>query len=110
MAVAILSLSTANNWSIPLSRKHRLRAHWILQLLGSALGIIGSALEINNKTVHFNSVHGQLGKISCDFLVLMFLFMTKWQKRSGDIKLFDRQTSIHKYRVNCISHINFKMT
>ncbi|XP_049874949.1 uncharacterized protein LOC126373037 [Pectinophora gossypiella] len=58
MAHGIICLRSSG-WSF-LSVKHRRRVHWILQLLGSVIAIAGSAVMINEKSIHFNTVHGKL--------------------------------------------------
>lgn len=62
MAQAILSLSPHNGWSANLKLVDKRRAHWILQILGSGLAIIGSIIKILDKDIHWNTLHGQFGK------------------------------------------------
>lgn len=63
MAQAILSLSPHNGWSAHLRLVDKRRAHWILQILGSVLAIVGSFYKILDKSVHWNTLHGQFGKL-----------------------------------------------
>lgn len=62
MSHAILSLNAQNVWSAQLSLLHRVRAHVVLQILGSALAIAGSIVMMKEKTHHFTSLHGKFGK------------------------------------------------
>ncbi|XP_026730998.1 uncharacterized protein LOC113496084 [Trichoplusia ni] len=62
MAEGILSLCPHNAWSAHLTLVHKKRIHWILQIMGSTLAIAGSAIYIEFKTVHWDTLHGQFGK------------------------------------------------
>lgn len=83
MAQSILSLS-GNGWSSKLRLVDKRRAHWILQILGSGLALAGSFIKILDKTVHWNTYHGQFGKkLRClkfsniDFLMFSCLLLLK---------------------------------
>ncbi|XP_047997958.1 uncharacterized protein LOC125235435 [Leguminivora glycinivorella] len=67
MTQAILSLSPHNSWSSRLTLVHRRRAHWILQILGSSLALAGCFIKILDKTVHWNTMHGQFALVSMVF-------------------------------------------
>lgn len=62
MAEAILSLSPHNGWTANLKLVHKRRIHWILQIMGSGLAIVGSFIKILDKSVHWNTLHSQFGK------------------------------------------------
>lgn len=64
MAEAILSLSPDNGWSSKLTLVDRRRAHWILQVVGSLLAIVGSIIKFLDKNTHWTTYHGQFGKYS----------------------------------------------
>lgn len=68
MAQGILSLSSRNGWLSSLQLLQRRRLHWVLQLTGSGLAIVGSAIMIKQKNVNFNTIHGKLGKLYYNFL------------------------------------------
>ncbi|CAH0727009.1 unnamed protein product, partial [Brenthis ino] len=63
MAQAILSLCPHNGWSANLRLFDKKVAHTILQVLGSALAIAGSFIKILDKSEHWNTLHGQFGKL-----------------------------------------------
>ncbi|CAD0197766.1 unnamed protein product [Chrysodeixis includens] len=69
MAQGILSLCPHNMWSAHLTLAHRKRIHWILQIMGSVLAIAGSALYIEFKTVHWDTLHGQFGLVALVFTI-----------------------------------------
>ncbi|XP_050344617.1 uncharacterized protein LOC126769744 [Nymphalis io] len=60
MSHGILSIACYNGWSSSMKHSHRRRSHWILQLAGSILAIVGSVIMIRHKSVNFNTVHGKL--------------------------------------------------
>lgn len=62
MAQATLSLTSQNGWSTRLKLVDKRRAHWILQLVGSIMAIVGSIIKSLDKPVNFNTLHGKFGK------------------------------------------------
>ncbi|PZC77755.1 hypothetical protein B5X24_HaOG202999 [Helicoverpa armigera] len=70
MAQAILSLSPHNSWSAHLKMVDKRRAHWVLQILGSVLAIVGSFIKIVDKPIHWNSYHGQFALVALVFTVV----------------------------------------
>nr|XP_053608732.1 uncharacterized protein LOC128674275 [Plodia interpunctella] len=73
MAEGILSLCPDNGWSSFMTLRDKKRAHWILQVLGSALAIIGTVMEITQKKVHFKSLHAQFGLVAMIFTILSLI-------------------------------------
>ncbi|XP_013191580.1 uncharacterized protein LOC106135752 [Amyelois transitella] len=73
MSQAILSLSPHNSWSSSLKLVHKRRAHWVLQILGSGLAIAGSIIKILDKTVHWNTLHGQFALVALVFTGVSFI-------------------------------------
>ncbi|CAK1582810.1 unnamed protein product [Parnassius mnemosyne] len=69
MGQAILSLARENGWSAKLRLSDKRRAHWILQIMGSALALAGSFVKILDKKVHWNSYHGQFALVAIVFTV-----------------------------------------
>lgn len=61
MGQAVLSISKYNGWSQALKHKERRTAHWILQVIGSALAIAGSIIRINAVENSYTTAHGILG-------------------------------------------------
>lgn len=77
MAQSIMTFYAENILSNGFSRQSRRTIHWILQVIGSTLAVIGSILEFVSRwqhgKVHFNSTHSVLGLISMIFtLIAMF--------------------------------------
>ncbi|KAI5646383.1 eukaryotic cytochrome b561 domain-containing protein [Phthorimaea operculella] len=70
MAEAILSLTNQNGWSSKFRLIDKRRAHWILQILGSGLAIAGSYIKIIDKSVNWNSLHGQFALVALVFTVV----------------------------------------
>ncbi|XP_013191503.1 uncharacterized protein LOC106135685 [Amyelois transitella] len=73
MAEGILSLSPDNGWSSFMKLRDKKRAHWILQIVGSVLAIIGTVMEIMQKNVHFDSLHGKYGLVAMVFTILSLI-------------------------------------
>ncbi|XP_031766919.1 uncharacterized protein LOC113514619 [Galleria mellonella] len=67
MAQGFLALAPENSWSTVLRLVDRRRAHWVLQVMGSGLAIAGSAIGIQTKSVHWNSLHGQFALVALVF-------------------------------------------
>ncbi|CAK1582811.1 unnamed protein product [Parnassius mnemosyne] len=69
MGQAILSLTQENGWSAKLRLVDKRRAHWILQIMGSALALAGSFVIILEKNVHWNTNHGRFALVALVFTV-----------------------------------------
>ncbi|CAK1543090.1 unnamed protein product [Leptosia nina] len=86
MAESILSLSADNGWSGVLRFKDKRMAHTILQVGGSALALVGSFLVMVDKTVNFNTLHGQFGLVAVVFTAvslvngLTSLYAFEWRR------------------------------
>ncbi|XP_068630943.1 uncharacterized protein [Battus philenor] len=70
---AILCLNKNNGWTSQMSFLQRMRAHVVLQILGSTLAIIGSVTMILEKSVHFTSIHGKLALAALIFTGFSFI-------------------------------------
>lgn len=70
MSQAFLSLCPYNTWSSHLKKSNKRHAHWILQLLGSAMAVAGSIIIMIYKDVNFNTTHGRLGLVTVIFTTL----------------------------------------
>ncbi|KAJ8719596.1 hypothetical protein PYW08_011771 [Mythimna loreyi] len=73
MSQAFLCLCPYNAWSSHLKRSNKIHAHWILQLLGSAMAITGSIVIMIYKDVNFNTTHGRLGLVAVIFTTMSLL-------------------------------------
>lgn len=62
MAEAILALYSGNTWSRLHTTKTKRRIHWILQVIGSAMIIVGLVYEYNLHRRHFRDIHAITGK------------------------------------------------
>ncbi|XP_053608733.1 uncharacterized protein LOC128674276 [Plodia interpunctella] len=67
MAEAILTLSPHNSWTTSLKYVHKRIAHWVLQIMGSTLAIVGSFIKMMDKTVHFDTLHAQFSLVALLF-------------------------------------------
>ncbi|CAH2090348.1 unnamed protein product [Euphydryas editha] len=67
MAEAILCLCPNSGWADGLRLVDKRRVHWILQILGSVLGIFGSIIKSLDKSVNWNTLHGQYGLVAMVF-------------------------------------------
>ncbi|XP_047534051.1 uncharacterized protein LOC125068784 [Vanessa atalanta] len=67
MGEAILSLCPHNGWSASLRLVDKRRAHTVLQILGSGLAIAGSIIKALDKSVNWNTLHGQFGLVAMVF-------------------------------------------
>ncbi|XP_014358853.2 uncharacterized protein LOC106711131 [Papilio machaon] len=86
MAESILSLSSENGWSSKLRLVDKRRAHWILQILGSGIALAGNFIKILDKSVHWNTYHGQFALVAIVFTVtslingLASLYAYEWRR------------------------------
>lgn len=69
-----MAFYSENVWSSGLSRQSKRTIHWILQLVGSSMAIIGATLEFISRDqkgkVHFKSTHAILGLIAVIFTII----------------------------------------
>lgn len=73
MSLAVLTLSPYTaGWTNGINDNHKKTIHAVMQILGSVLAIIGSALVIAEHPWSFSSVHGAFGKI---FLIMLFMLI-----------------------------------
>ncbi|KAL4705123.1 hypothetical protein ACJJTC_009754 [Scirpophaga incertulas] len=66
MAEAILAMAP-DSWLSTLNLKHKKLLHWIMQVLGSLLALIGSFIKILDKNQHWNTLHGQFALVAMVF-------------------------------------------
>ena len=62
MSEGLLAHYRGNAWTQPCYRTEKTRTHWVLQLIGSLLGLIGIIVKIALEHNHFYTAHGRLGK------------------------------------------------
>jgi cytochrome b-561 domain containing protein 2 len=62
MVEAILVMAP-DSWLANLTLKHRKLVHYGMQVVGSILALAGSFLKIIDKDVHWDTLHGQFGKL-----------------------------------------------
>lgn len=67
MAQAIIILSSESGWSSRLKLVHKRRIHWIVQIVGFVLAIVGSFIKILDKNIHWNTYHGQFALVAMVF-------------------------------------------
>ncbi|XP_068630499.1 transmembrane reductase CYB561D2-like [Battus philenor] len=73
MAESFLCLSSFNGWVSKLRHVDKLRAHWVLQIVGSGMALAGSFIKIMDKEVHWNTYHGQFALVAMVFTVASLL-------------------------------------
>ncbi|XP_063540318.1 probable transmembrane reductase CYB561D1 [Cydia strobilella] len=64
MAQAILTFNPNNGWSRSMRYQDKKVIHWVMQIAGSLLAIIGSIIRIVNVSNNFQTPHGILGLIA----------------------------------------------
>ncbi|XP_037928190.1 uncharacterized protein LOC119662608 [Teleopsis dalmanni] len=64
MAEGLMAHYRSNAWSQLCYRPEKTRLHWILQLIGSIVGIIGIGIKICLENKHFYTIHGVLGLVT----------------------------------------------
>ncbi|XP_052750349.1 uncharacterized protein LOC113521761 isoform X2 [Galleria mellonella] len=100
MAEAILCLSPDNSWTASYRVIDKKRAHWILQIVGSALAITGSFIKFANKTSHWNSLHGKFALVALVFTCMSLV--------NGLSSLYSHELrSVIPGNISKISHICF---
>lgn len=63
MTEAILAFYSRNTWSNFHSRKTNNTIHWVLQLLGCILAIVGTLLLYVPRKNHFGTLHSKTGNL-----------------------------------------------
>ena len=62
MSEGLLAHYRGNAWTLLCYRTEKTKAHWLLQLIGSIVGLIGIGIKISIEDVHFHTLHGLVGK------------------------------------------------
>ncbi|XP_013191519.1 uncharacterized protein LOC106135698 [Amyelois transitella] len=70
MAEAILTLSPHNSWTSSFTFAHKRRVHWVLQIMGSILAIVGSFIKYMDKTVHWDTLHSKFSLVALIFTIV----------------------------------------
>ncbi|CAB3255654.1 unnamed protein product [Arctia plantaginis] len=70
MSESIMAMTSYNAWSSILSKTNKRRAHWVIQILASGLGLTGSIIIMSYNDVNFNTSHGQFGLVTLIFTVV----------------------------------------
>lgn len=70
MTEAILAFYSRNTWSNIHSKRTKNSIHWILQLIGAVLAIVGTLLLYVPRKRHFSTLHSQTGK--CFYFTIVF--------------------------------------
>lgn len=73
MAEAILTLYASNGWSFFHSPRTKRNIHWIIQIIGSIMSIVGTLILYPKRTTHFNTIHSVTGLISFIFTVIALI-------------------------------------
>lgn len=64
MAEAILALYSNNCWSFFNSSRTKRNLHWIIQVIGSIMAIVGTVILMPGRLSHFKTIHGITGLVS----------------------------------------------
>lgn len=70
MAEAIMTLYSSNCWSFFYAPKTKRTIHWIMQVVGSSLAIIGTVILYPTRKSHFKTIHSITGLISLVFAAI----------------------------------------
>ncbi|XP_037822607.1 uncharacterized protein LOC119611180 [Lucilia sericata] len=73
MSEGLLSHYRGNAWTLLCFRTEKSRTHWILQLTGSIIGLVGIGIKCYIEEVHFHTVHGLVGLATAVLLILSLL-------------------------------------
>ncbi|XP_061402730.1 uncharacterized protein LOC133338576 [Musca vetustissima] len=73
MSEGLMAYYRANARTKLCDRSQKTKTHWILQLCGSVLGLIGVAIKIWIEDTHFHSIHGIVGLIASILLLFSLL-------------------------------------
>lgn len=73
MAEAILTLYSSNCWSFFHTPKTKRNMHWVIQVIGSTMAIVGTAILIPERSTHFHSVHSITGLVSLILIVVALI-------------------------------------
>ncbi|XP_058985545.1 uncharacterized protein LOC101898948 [Musca domestica] len=73
MSEGLMAYYRANARTKFCDRSQKTKTHWILQLCGSILGLVGVAIKIGIEEKHFHSVHGIVGLITSVMLLFTLL-------------------------------------
>lgn len=73
MAEAIMTLYATNGWSFFHSPRTKRNIHWIIQVIGSTMGIMGTVILIPKQKHHFESAHAITGLISLILTVIALI-------------------------------------
>ncbi|CAG9788038.1 unnamed protein product [Diatraea saccharalis] len=72
MAESILALAP-DSWLSNMKLKHKRLIHWVMQIGGSVVAIVGCILMSLSKSINFNTLHGQFALVSMVFTVASLL-------------------------------------
>ncbi|XP_055300573.1 probable transmembrane reductase CYB561D1 [Sitodiplosis mosellana] len=70
MAEAILTLYSSNCWSFFYAPKTKRTLHWLIQVIGSLMAIVGTTVFYSTRQFHFQTTHSITGLISLIFAVV----------------------------------------
>lgn len=73
MAEAILALYASNGWSFFHSARTKRNIHWIMQVIGSTMAIVGTIILYPQRPIHFKTVHSVTGLISLILTVIALI-------------------------------------
>ncbi|XP_054743755.1 transmembrane reductase CYB561D2-like [Anastrepha obliqua] len=73
MSEGLMAYYRGNVWTQVCQRQEKARLHWVLQLCGSIIGLIGIVIKMCLEEVHFHTRHGILGLATMIVLFISLL-------------------------------------
>ncbi|XP_014100981.3 transmembrane reductase CYB561D2 [Bactrocera oleae] len=70
MSEGLMAYYRGNVWTQVCHRPEKARLHWVLQLCGSIIGLIGIVIKMCLEEVHFHTRHGMIGLAT---MVILFI-------------------------------------
>lgn len=72
MSEGLMAYYRGNVWTQVCHRPEKARLHWVLQLCGSIIGLIGIVIKMCLEEAHFHTRHGMIGVCACVFKFCLF--------------------------------------
>ncbi|XP_013097287.2 uncharacterized protein LOC106080439 [Stomoxys calcitrans] len=70
MSEGLMAHYRGNAWTKLCNRIEKTRTHWLLQLIGSIVGLVGVGIKICIEDIHFHTLHGIVGLVTTILLLL----------------------------------------
>ncbi|XP_004534463.1 cytochrome b561 domain-containing protein 2 [Ceratitis capitata] len=108
MSEGLMAYYRGNVWTQVCQRPEKARLHWLLQLSGSIIGIIGIMIKICLEEVHFHTRHGIIGLAT---MIILFISLLSGLSSLYATELKSRlQPRFNKTSHNIIGLITFTLS